>query len=100
MGMTPTRHQRDQHEAYLRRLEAMGFPQKGLPKPYKPPPDTLAMMRNNGVRGVVASCACGHFDIVDMTGRPGRLIVKALKMRCTRCGQLAKDVRPDWGAIR
>jgi hypothetical protein len=61
------------------------------------PPTTLANMRRNGVRTVIASCeACGHKADVNVDALPETIIVPETgrRLRCTHCGGKEVDTRP------
>jgi hypothetical protein len=65
------------------------------------PPMTLANMRANDVRRLIASCLapyCHHSAIIDADAYDGALTVKSFdaRMVCTRCGLIGADVRPNW----
>jgi hypothetical protein len=69
-------------------------------KPFKAPPGppmTLANMRENGVRRLVAQCLapyCHHSATIDADGYDGAIPVKSFEPRmvCTRCGLIGADV--------
>ena len=61
---------------------------------------TLANMRENGVRGVVAACeACKREAVVNCDGMAADLAVPpdvALRPRCSACGSKRVVTRPNW----
>jgi hypothetical protein len=62
-------------------------------------PMTLANMRENGVRSVIASCAnCGRSADVNVDVLPQTVTVpKAGKrLRCSSCGGKTISTRPAW----
>ena len=65
---------------------------------YIGPAMTLGNMRQNGVRSILASCACGHEARVDVNVLPDFVEVPAVRqrVRCSACGARPTDVRPDW----
>ena len=58
----------------------------------------LANMRKNGVRYVMAWCACGHRASIDADRWPDARKVPGLKrnLRCSKCGARPRMVVPDW----
>jgi hypothetical protein len=63
------------------------------------PPMTLANMRKDGVRAVIASCqVCGHKADVNVDALPEKIIVPEAgrRLRCSRCGGKRIDTRPAW----
>ena len=63
------------------------------------PPMTLANMRLNGVRAVIASCAnCGRSADVNVDLLPETLTVPETGKRlcCSVCGAKTKPTRPAW----
>jgi DNA-directed RNA polymerase subunit RPC12/RpoP len=68
--------------------------------PSKPgPPMTLANMRANGVRMVIASCAnCGRSADVNVDLLPETLTVREAgqRLRCSHCGGKTISTRPAW----
>src|SRR5688500_15435652 len=76
----------------------------GGSKPFKAPPGppmTLANMRANGVRRLVAYCLaphCYHSAVIEADDYDAALTVKSFDQRmvCTRCGSVGADVRPNW----
>jgi hypothetical protein len=64
---------------------------------------TLANMRHNGVRAVIARCeACGHAADVNVDGLAETIVVPKVGrcLRCSRCGGKQIDTRPAWHAAR
>ena len=62
-------------------------------------PMTLANMRLNGVRAVIASCAnCGRAADVNVDLLPETLIVPEVgkRLRCSSCGGKTISTRPAW----
>jgi hypothetical protein len=60
---------------------------------------TLANMRANGVRAVIATCeACGHKADVNVDALPETLAVPETgrRLRCSQCGGKRIDTRPAW----
>ena len=60
---------------------------------------TLANMRSNGVRAVIATCgACGHKADVSVDALPESLSVPkaAQRLRCSGCGGKRISTRPAW----
>ena len=63
------------------------------------PPMTLANMRKNGVRVVIAKCeACGHTADVNVDTLPEGVTVPEAgrRMRCSQCGGKRINTRPAW----
>jgi hypothetical protein len=63
------------------------------------PPMTLANMRKNGVRAVIASCqACGHKADVNVDALPETIVVPETgrRLQCSQCGGKRIDTRPAW----
>jgi hypothetical protein len=63
------------------------------------PPMTLANMRKNGVRAVIASCqACGHKADVNVDALPETIVVPETgrRLRYSQCGGKRIDTRPAW----
>jgi hypothetical protein len=63
------------------------------------PPMTLANMRSNGVRAVIATCeACGHKADVNVDALPENVTVPETgrRLRCGRCGGKQTNTRPAW----
>ena len=63
------------------------------------PPMTLANMRMNGVRAVIATCeACGHKANVNVDALPERVTVPEAGrgLRCSHCGGKQINTRPAW----
>jgi hypothetical protein len=70
---------------------------------YTGPPMTLGNMRANGVQTLSANCLgldCRHHAVVDVGPFADDLPVPSFgpRLRCTRCGHLGADARPNWGA--
>jgi hypothetical protein len=62
-------------------------------------PMTLGNMRRNGVRGLCVTCsACGRHTEVNVDAWPDDVSVPSFgpRMRCTKCGNLGADARPNW----
>ena len=62
-------------------------------------PMTLGNMRQNGVRGLDATCLhCGHRTQVNMDAHPDDIPVPSFgpRMRCTKCGKLGATAIPNW----
>jgi hypothetical protein len=66
------------------------------------PPMTLANMRANGVRAVIATCACGHKADVNVDALPETIAVPEVGrcLRCSACGRKKIDTRPAWHTAR
>jgi hypothetical protein len=65
------------------------------------PPMTLANMRKNGVRAVIARCeACGHAADVNVDALAVTIIVPEVGRRlcCGECGGKRIETRPAWHA--
>ena len=65
------------------------------------PPMTLANMRANGVRAVIATCeACGHKADVHVDALPEIIPVPEAgrRLRCGQCGSKQINTRPAWHA--
>jgi ABC-type hemin transport system substrate-binding protein len=63
------------------------------------PPMTLANMRQNGVRAVIASCeACGHAADVNVDSLAETIAVPKVggRLRCSYCGGKQINTRPAW----
>jgi hypothetical protein len=63
------------------------------------PPMTLANMRKNGVRAVIAACqVCGHKADVNVDVLPETIVVPETgrRLRCSQCGGKRIDTRPAW----
>jgi DNA-directed RNA polymerase subunit RPC12/RpoP len=62
-------------------------------------PMTLANMRLNGVRAVIASCAnCGRqADVnVDLLSETLTVLEAGQRLRCSQCGAKTISTRPAW----
>jgi rRNA maturation protein Nop10 len=60
---------------------------------------SLANMRQNGVRSVIAACAnCGRSTDVNVDLLPETLIVPEVgkRLRCSSCGGKTISTRPAW----
>ena len=67
------------------------------------PPMTLANMRLNGVRSVIAACAnCGRSADVNVDLLPETLTVPETgrRLRCSSCGGKTISTRPAWHTAR
>jgi len=55
-------------------------------------------MRDNGCRGILIYCFCGHSAEMNADHWPGEMTYTdiARRLRCTKCGRAEPDVRPDW----
>jgi hypothetical protein len=65
------------------------------------PPMTLANMRKNGVRAVIARCeACGHAADVNVDALAETIVVPEVgrRLRCSGCGGKRIETRPAWHA--
>jgi hypothetical protein len=63
------------------------------------PPMTLANMRANGVRAVIATCeGCGHKADVNVDALPENVTVPATggRLRCSQCEGKRINTRPAW----
>jgi hypothetical protein len=63
------------------------------------PPMTLANMRQNGIRVVIATCqTCGHKADVNVDSLPETIIVPETGrwLRCNQCSSKQIDTRPAW----
>jgi hypothetical protein len=59
------------------------------------PPMTLANIRKNGVRAVIAACqACGHKADVNVDALPETIFVP--RLRCSQCGGKRIHTSPAW----
>jgi DNA-directed RNA polymerase subunit RPC12/RpoP len=66
-------------------------------------PMSLANMRANGVRAVIAACeACGHKADVIVDAMPETTFVPegGRRLRCTACGGKRINTRPAWHTAR
>jgi len=66
---------------------------------YPGPPMSLANMRANGVRAVIAEClACHHKADVMVDGLDGGVFVPDVgrRMVCSACGGRRVETRPAW----
>lgn len=64
-------------------------------------PIALGNMRANGVRTIAASCSardCHGAGVVEVERLGDDVPVPSLgaRMRCSRCGNLGADARPNW----
>jgi hypothetical protein len=62
-------------------------------------PMTLANMRQNGVRAVIATCeACNHSADVNVDALPGTLTVREAgkRLHCSQCDGKTISTRPAW----
>jgi hypothetical protein len=62
-------------------------------------PMTLANMRENGVRSLSVYCpSCHRQTIFNVDSYDASVPVPAFgpRMRCTTCGTVGADVRPNW----
>jgi hypothetical protein len=69
------------------------------PKTASGPRMTLANMRRNGVRAVIAICdACGHEADVDVDAVAETVTVPDVgrRLRCSRCEGKRINTRPAW----
>jgi hypothetical protein len=69
------------------------------------PPMTLANMRENGVRSTAAWCGnrfCGHQSVFNADYLPADVTIPSIgpKLRCSVCGHLGADARPDWSELK
>ena len=66
------------------------------------PPMALANMRQNGVRAVIATCACGHKADVNVVALPETIFVPEVGrcLRCSQCDGKRIDTRPAWHTAR
>jgi hypothetical protein len=66
------------------------------------PPMSLANMRQNGVRFVVATCACGHKADVNVDALHETTFVPEVgrRLKCSACGGKKIDTRPAWHTAR
>ena len=62
------------------------------------PPMTLENMRANGVRSVLASCACVRDTSVNVDTLSDHASVPDIRfrLRCAKCGGRPSATRPDW----
>jgi hypothetical protein len=66
-------------------------------------PMTLGNMRSLGPRSLDVTCkACGYHTVVNVDAYPDDAPVPSFgpRMRCSRCGHLGANVRPDWTQLR
>jgi hypothetical protein len=64
---------------------------------------TLANMRQNGVRKIIAICeACGHKADVNVDALPETIAVPEVgqRLRCSQCGGRQNNTRPAWHTAR
>jgi hypothetical protein len=66
---------------------------------------TLGNMRANGVRTIAAYCQridCQHSAVVDVSNLSDEIDVPAIRsrLRCTACGRLGAESRPNWNETR
>jgi hypothetical protein len=76
-------------------VEAAGEAMRSKPGP----PMSLANMRHNGVRAVVATCeACNRSADVNVDALPETVFVPKVgqRLRCSQCGEKAISTRPAW----
>jgi len=62
-------------------------------------PMTLANMREQGVRSILATCeACQHEAVLEADQWPAEMPVPdiGLKLRCSACGGQEIATRPNW----
>jgi hypothetical protein len=66
------------------------------------PPMSLANMRQNGVRFVVATCACRHKADVNVDALHETTFVPEVgrRLKCSACGGKKIDTRPAWHTAR
>ena len=70
--------------------------------PDRPTPMTLANMRHNGVRAVIATCrVCRHSADVVVDPLHDDVLVPevGLWMVCARCGARGPETRPAWHTV-
>jgi hypothetical protein len=75
------------------------MPTKASTRAQPGPPMTLANMRANGVRMVIASCeACNHSADVNVDALPETITVPkvGLSLQCSQCGGKTINTRPAW----
>jgi hypothetical protein len=62
------------------------------------PTVAIANMRENGCRGVLIYCLCGHSGEMNVDHWPDHATFGdiARELRCTKCGRAEPDVGPDW----
>lgn len=55
-------------------------------------------MRENGCRGILIYCLCGHSAEMnaDRWSDETTFTDISRELRCTKCGRAEPDVRPDW----
>jgi len=61
-------------------------------------PATIANVQENGARGIIARCVCGHEALLPFTGMHPDWYVPdiALRLRCAACGGKRIETVPDW----
>jgi hypothetical protein len=61
-----------------------------------------ANMRENGVRAVIATCACGHKADVNVDALPETTFVPEAgrRLRCSACAGKQINTRPAWHTAR
>jgi hypothetical protein len=63
----------------------------------------FANMRANGVRSLAVTCFnCYHQAVINVDGYPDHVPVPDFegRLKCTRCGTVGADIRPNWNEQR
>jgi hypothetical protein len=73
-------------------------------------PMTIGNMRENGMRSLSVWChgrdalgrACGHQTVMNVDHLPAEIEIPSIgpKLRCTACGRLGADARPNWSDVK
>jgi hypothetical protein len=66
---------------------------------------TIGNMRENGVRSLAVWCLgrdCEHQTVLDADHMAADIEIPSIgpKLRCSRCGHLGADARPNWSDPR
>jgi hypothetical protein len=80
-----------------------GTPGKKPPAQPQPEGMTLGNMRSLGPRSLDVTCKkCGYQTKVNVDDHPDDTTVPSFgpRMRCSKCGHLGANVRPEWSQLR